>query len=576
MVVFMPKKLKLLFSLLISLILIHKTSKTTHGQEQFETSYSILYKVKPDGETVIDQNIEIKNREEDVLATTYSVTVKQMEIYEVSGTDTAGNLEIDVKRDTEKKATIINATLNEKVIGEGRSNKLKISYKTQDLANKVGSIWNVNLPKTANLSNVKDYEATLQIPEEFGPLIFISPSPKEENEKEGYITYKYSKEELSGEAVTAAFGANQMVNFKLNYHLKNDSILPNKQEIALPPTIKGQQEIYYKKLDPLPEKIYEDEDGNIMAIYRVKSKSSQKIQLTGSAKISGRQIKPSVGGKMSDLPPDLVKNYTKEQEYWETESEKIKTTANDLFDANNTVSENAQEAYEYITEHLEYNNDIVQETYIERKGALEAITRDEAWACMEFTDLFVALTRAMGIPARELNGYAFSTAEDFVPVSIDLKSGDMLHAWAEYYDPNFGWVPVDPTWGTTSGVDYFTKLDTNHLAFVIKGLDSQYPYPAGSYRIDPDEKQVNVDFAENKIDFTPKINITKKFNWNPLQLLRGKQRYKLTHQEGPILFNVNETEKTLLPFQDTSIYLNKNNEKIPYEDYNNIIKDLTL
>ena len=572
----MLKKPKTLAGILFIALILLIIPKETVAQDQFETSYDIIYKVSSNGETTIDQNIEIKNREEDVLATTYSVTVKQMEIYEVSGTDTAGELEIDVKRDTEKGATIINAQLRDKIIGEGRKNELRISYKTKDLANKVGSIWNINLPKTANLSNVKDYKATLQIPEDFGPLIFISPTPKEEDESESFKTYKFSEEELSGKAVTAAFGTNQMVNFKLSYHLQNDSLLPSKQEIALPPTIKGQQEIYYKSLEPLPEKIYEDEDGNIMAIYKVRSKSNEKIQLTGSAKISGKQIKPSFGGKISSLPPNLVKMYTQDQEYWETESEKIAKTAEELFDPNDTVSENAQEVYKYITEHLEYNYDIVQESYIERQGALEALTRDEAWACMEFTDLFIALTRAMGIPSRELNGYAFSTAENVVPVSIDLKSGDMLHAWAEYYDPNFGWIPVDPTWGTTSGIDYFTKLDTNHFAFVIKGLDSKYPYPAGSYRIDPNEKQVNVDFAENKIDFTPKIKIIKKFNWNLLQLIQGKSKYKMTHEEGPILYNLNKSENSLLPFQNRTVYLGKEKNKVLYEDYNNVEKNLNL
>ncbi|MBM4402559.1 MAG: hypothetical protein FJ044_04925 [Candidatus Cloacimonetes bacterium] len=63
--------------------------------------------------------------------------------------------------------------------------------------------------------------------------------------------------------------------------------------------------------------------------------------------------------------------------------------------------------------------------------------------------------------------------------------------------PDDGWVNIDPTWGATTGIDYFSKFDTNHLAFVIKGIDSERPYPAGPYKIEEGkENDVQVSFAE--------------------------------------------------------------------------------
>jgi len=50
---------------------------------------------------------------------------------------------------------------------------------------------------------------------------------------------------------------------------------------------------------------------------------------------------------------------------------------------------------------------------------------------MEFTDLFIALSRAAGIPAREINGFAYT--DDIRLRPLDLVT-DMLHAWPEYYD----------------------------------------------------------------------------------------------------------------------------------------------
>jgi len=146
----------------------------------------------------------------------------------------------------------------------------------------------------------------------------------------------------------------------------------------------------------------------------------------------------------------------------------------------------------------------------------------------------------------------------------------MLHSWAEFYDPNFGWIPVDPTWGTTSGIDYFTKLDTNHLAFVVKGADSEYPFPAGTYRVDTDEKQVNIDFAQNQRDFSPRLEIEKKVNLNIFKILAGKKKYRITLGEGTVLRNLNVTNKVLYPFQSATIYLKKNLKEVPYTDYNDV------
>lgn len=573
------KKLRPIFLGILIVAAFLPARQKTKAQEQFKTSYDIRYSVDTKGVTTVVQNIKIENKKDDILATTYSITVNQMEIYDVNGKDTAGPLEVDIKRDNAKNSTILSANLNDKIIGKGRANEIEISYKTNDLANKVGSIWNINLPRTANLNHVEDYKMKVEVPTEFGPKIFISPEPKDTPERNSTRIYTYTKEELEGESVTAAFGKNQVFNFKLDYHLENDGFLPLKQEIALPPDIRGRQQIYYEKLTPKPISVQKDQDGNVLALYKIKPKKDLIISLQGSAQIFGKQINPRFGGKMEAIPKSLKTTYTKEDLYWEIGHPKIQDLANELFDPKENVTENAENAYNYITDHLEYNYDIISEGYIERQGALRALTQEEPWACMEFTDLFIALARAMGIPSRELNGYAFSSAEDIVPVSIDLKSGDTLHSWAEFYDPNFGWVPVDPTWGTTSGIDYFTKLDTNHLAFVIKGIDSEYPYPAGSYRVNPEEKQVTVDFAENDRQFEPKLEIKRRLTLNPFKIFAGKRKVKVTHLEGPILYGMGEKNSSLLPFQQEKIYLPKDkieNHYLPYKDFNDTLKKYTF
>ncbi len=134
---------------------------------------------------------------------------------------------------------------------------------------------------------------------------------------------------------------------------------------------------------------------------------------------------------------------------------------------------------------------------------------------MEYADLLIALSRAGGIPAREINGYAYTLDKTNRPLSLRIEGGDVLHAWPQIYLPETGWTMIDPTWGSTSGSDYFSAFDLSHLTFVVKGISSEYPLPAGSYKTDPNQKDVTVSFSSDtaareelpqldlKIDFSP-------------------------------------------------------------------------
>jgi transglutaminase-like putative cysteine protease len=66
--------------------------------------------------------------------------------------------------------------------------------------------------------------------------------------------------------------------------------------------------------------------------------------------------------------------------------------------------------------------------------------------CDELTSLFIALLRALGIPARFVSGASYTTS----PLFPQKWSA---HGWAEVYFPSVGWVPFDPTFGEFGWVD---------------------------------------------------------------------------------------------------------------------------
>ncbi|MEZ0486635.1 transglutaminase family protein [Fibrella aquatica] len=88
------------------------------------------------------------------------------------------------------------------------------------------------------------------------------------------------------------------------------------------------------------------------------------------------------------------------------------------------------------------NNAIRQFTYaIREEGAPyppEQTLLEQRGSCRDYTTLFMAACRSLGIAARFVSGYLFGSAQQ----------EHQLHAWAEVYLPGAGWRGFDPTENT--------------------------------------------------------------------------------------------------------------------------------
>jgi len=93
---------------------------------------------------------------------------------------------------------------------------------------------------------------------------------------------------------------------------------------------------------------------------------------------------------------------------------------------------------------------------------------DAEWACdskrgnyTDFHSVFISMARSLGIPARFEIGF---------PLPANKNSGDIAgyHCWAEFYDSQYGWVPVDisEAWKDQTKKDYFFGArDVNRVQF---------------------------------------------------------------------------------------------------------------
>jgi transglutaminase-like putative cysteine protease len=292
--------------------------------------------------------------------------------------------------------------------------------------------------------------------------------------------------------------------------LENPTVTKAITQVVLPPDT-AYQKIYFDDITPKPIEIEIDEDGNWLATFDLEPKEKITAVAKGSAVLYLEPVVPIINGKA-----DLSK-YLLPQKYWPVNDSQIKNLADEL--------ETPKKIYEYIVNNFAYNYDRINGK-TGRLGAKEAFNNPQNSICTEFTDAFISLSRAAGIPAREVNGFAYTENSKLKPLSL---VADVLHAWPEYYDENRNlWVPVDPTWGnTTGGIDYFSNLDFNHFTLAIHGTNSEKPYPAGYYKFEGEEsKDIYIEFSQQ----TPqeKLSFDVDFGEAKNSFLSGKAKVDLT------------------------------------------------
>ena len=227
----------------------------------------------------------------------------------------------------------------------------------------------------------------------------------------------------------------------------------------------------------------------------------------------------------------VLSNHLQAQKYWELNNERLQSAAASL--------SSALDINNFVVNTLDYTQASLDQEFT-RLGAAAALASnntDQA-TCQEFTDLFIALARIKGIPAKRLVGYAYSSNQELKPIST---IGDILHAWPAYYDKSSqSWLEIDPTWqDTTNGIDYFSKFDLNHIVFAINGTSSTLPYPAGSYASgeDASQKKVFVTFSQQEFPIIqPQLDLAVTgqaiFKYGPNWHWPGKYTISITNSTG--------------------------------------------
>lgn len=250
--------------------------------------------------------------------------------------------------------------------------------------------------------------------------------------------------------------------------------------------------------DSIPplQALYKDEENNWRGVLETTSikpneQEEFKLSLIYEVHVHDPNITASEVGSLSEIPSRL-ETCLNPLEYWQSDHPTIQDAAETAVGNETNAYLVAKKITEFVTNLLDYQ---IQEN---RLGALTTYI-NEVGDCSEYTDLSIALARASGLPARASYGWGYH------------ENKLIGHAWPEFYLPNVGWQPADPTWSDTEGrirpgglrtkfrvppgltgklapvlsgssESYLTRLDTIHIQRNVRWLKSAESYGRYSYR----------------------------------------------------------------------------------------------
>lgn len=430
--------------------------------EDYRANYQVQYFLSENAHvlsTKVQFSIQIVNLRSDVYVSKFSISFpKNFVIKDLKVFDDRREITPVVVVDASK--TKIDLAFSEPNTGRDSVNTFHLQFSQENLFQVNGNVWEVILPTIENKGD-GSYKIIVNLPQNADKKISIA-KPKPTLVRGGQIIW----DNPSTRTVYAVFGDSQVYALKLNYHLVNPKLYPAYTDIAFPPDTLHQK-IFVDSIDPKPESVYVDEDGNYLGRYFLRPKETLPVVFIGKAEVT---VKPR-----DEVIPVIRRLLANQQNYLLTDKKYWKVSKlPEPLDSSSAI-------YRYVVNFLryDYNKALTKNNRLGASGALQYPNNS---VCVEFSDLFIAFSREKGIYSREIEGYGFSKDPQLRPLSL---VSDVLHSWPEFYDKASElWIQVDPTWENTSGIDYFSSFDLNHIAFAIHGKESDYPLPAGMYKVE--------------------------------------------------------------------------------------------
>jgi hypothetical protein len=324
-----------------------------------------------------------------------------------------------------------------------------------------------------NANTEFNFETTMVFSKDMPEVNFVIPEPNSVNELAGKVHYNFSQQSLIDQFVWIQFGVEQNYRFEITQKISPTDERPtgfiNRYEMVIPRDILGpivNQRVYFDKIEPDPIGIYSDDLGNIIGVFEFSSHEEKLVTIDGYAVVSiDNHIELNeLVTEISDISQTIVGKNIHTAPFWEVDAPEIKRQAFKIAPDETNVFRLTDEIYTFVIETIDYST-VKRFGINNRQGALATLNGGAA-VCMEYSDLFLALMRARGVPTRAVFGYGYDPRVD--------SAEQEAHQWVQVYMPGVdAWIDVDVTWGESG--DKLIGGDLNHFYTHVATVEPNTP-----------------------------------------------------------------------------------------------------
>lgn len=240
--------------------------------------------------------------------------------------------------------------------------------------------------------------------------------------------------------------------------------------IAIPENRDNQELLEAVTFDPQPEEILTDKWGQKVAHFNfrnLKNGNFFRATMTVNSKIWNIEyfIDPDKVGKLESIPVDVRQKYLADGKKLKISDPYIQNLAQKIVGEEKNPYWIARKIFNYLIENLTYNLKPVGGW----NTAPTVLKRGTA-SCSEYSFSFIALCRAVGLPARYVGTVSLR--------GDDASLDEVFHRWCEIYLPNYGWIPFDANKGDKDSpagqATGIGDVDCRYIITTTSGGGSEY------------------------------------------------------------------------------------------------------
>jgi len=238
--------------------------------------------------------------------------------------------------------------------------------------------------------------------------------------------------------------------------------------LAVPRDLPFQKLLDTLIFNPDPDEYVTDKWGQRLARFHydnIDAGASTTVTMQAKAELYQTRyfIFPDKVGTLTDIPKDIRKLYLSDDtKYW-VDDPFIQKTAREIVGDETNCYWIARKIFNHVIEKIDFE-------LVGGWDVAPKVLKRGTGSCSEYSFVYIALCRAVGLPAR-LAGSVIIRGDD---ASTDV----IFHRWVEVYLPNYGWIPIDPQGGDrdrpadqASAIGY---LNNRFLITTLGGGGSEY------------------------------------------------------------------------------------------------------